>query len=122
MIKRIERDAMSDELAGLLRERVGIETWVAARDDAGADAGHWQAMGAAGAAIVPDGRAASPQGEARRSGQRWRVTLRAPPPPSPPVGLTSRLVWQGRLLAVLAVERDPRRPDRQMLVCEERQP
>lgn len=110
--------AMGEELAGLLRERVAIETWVAARDAAGADAGHWQATGAAAAAIVPDGRAVSPLGEARRSGQRWRVTLRA----SAAVGLLSRLVWQGRLLAVLAVENDPRQPDRQVLLCEERQP
>jgi head-tail adaptor len=110
--------AMSEELAGALRERVAIETWVASRDNAGADAGHWQASGSAAAAVVPDGRATSPQGEARRSGQRWRVTLRAPAG----TGLLSRLIWQGRVLAVLAAESDPRRPDRQTLICEERQP
>jgi head-tail adaptor len=109
---------MADELAGALNERVAIETWVAARDAAGAEAGHWQAVGAAAAAILPDGLARSPLGEARRSGQRWRVTLRA----GPALGLTSRLIWQGRVLAVLAVERDPRRPERLSALCEERQP
>lgn len=109
---------MADELSGTLRERVAIEAWVAVREATGADAGHWQAVGAAAAAIVPDGLARSPLGEARRSGQRWRVTLRA----GPDIGLTSRLIWQGRVLAVLAVERDPRRPDRLQALCEERRP
>jgi head-tail adaptor len=114
--------AMGEELSGALMERVAIETWLAARDDAGADAGHWQASGSAAAAVVPDGRATSPLAEARRSGQRWRVTLRASPATVAPVGLLSRLIWQGRVLAVLATESDPRRPDRQLLICEERQP
>jgi head-tail adaptor len=109
---------MSDEFAGTLAERVAIETWVAARDATGADAGHWQASGAAAAAIVPDARGAASAGEARRSGRRWRVAMRAPAA----VGLLSRLIWQGRVLAVLAVETDPRRPERQLCVCEERQP
>ncbi|WP_426165828.1 phage head completion protein [Sandarakinorhabdus sp. DWP1-3-1] len=106
---------MVDELAGALNQRVAIETWVAARDDAGADAGHWQARGPAYAAVVPDG-GGGVAGEARRSLRRWQVTLRAPAV----VSLTSRLIWNGRYLAVLAIETDPRLPDRVRLRCEGR--
>jgi head-tail adaptor len=105
-----------DELAGALVERVAIEDWIAARDDAGLDAGHWAARGAAFAAVLPDGGGSS-EGEARRTRRRWRVVLRAPSG----VGLASRLVWQGQYLAVLAVESDPRRPGRVELRCEARE-
>lgn len=108
---------MTDELAGTLTARVAIETWVPARDDAGADAGHWQAVGPAYAAIVPDGGGGI-GGEARRSRRRWQVTMRAPAA----VSLTSRLIWNGDILAVLAVESDPRQPDRIRLRCEGRTP
>ena len=108
---------MADEFAGALVERVAIETWVAARDDAGADVGAWQAARSQLAAIEPDG-AGSSEGEARRSRRRWRVTLRQPAA----VSLTSRLRWNDQLLAVLAVERDPRRRDRIVLRCQAREP
>ena len=106
-----------DELAGALVERVAIEDWISARDDAGLDAGHWAARGAAFAAVLPDGGGGSSEGEARRTRRRWRVVLRAPSG----VGLASRLVWQGLYLAVLAVESDPRRRDRVELRCEARE-
>jgi head-tail adaptor len=104
-----------DELSGALSERVAIEAWVDSRDAAGASAGFWQMQGAAFAAIVPAGGGGI-EGEARRSRRRWRVTLRAPID----VRLTSRLIWQGQILAVLAVESDPREPDRVVLACEAR--
>jgi head-tail adaptor len=107
---------MADELAGQLRERVAIETWVAARDDAGADAGFWRPEGSVFADVVPDGGAGSVAGEARRSDRRWRVTLRRPVA----VTLTSRLIWASRILAVLAVDDDPRRADRLVVRCEAR--
>jgi head-tail adaptor len=107
---------MADEFAGALCERVVIEAWVAARDDAGADVGHWQAGPERLAAIEPDGVGRG-DGEARRSRRRWRVTLRQPVA----VGLTSRLRWDGLLLVVLAMEPDPRRRDRIMLRCEARE-
>ena len=107
---------MADEFAGALIERVTIEAWVTARDDAGADVGHWQAGPLRLAAIEPEGSGAS-EGEARRSRRRWRVTLRQPVT----VGLTSRLRWNDWLLAVLAVESDPRRRDRLVLRCEARE-
>ena len=109
---------MADEFAGTLTERVAIEAWVPGRDAYGAEAGHWQARGAAAAAVAPDARGAAVAGEARRAGRRWRVGLRAPPV----VDLLSRLVWQGRVLRVLAVDSDPRHPERQTLVCEEQTP
>ncbi len=107
---------MAEELAGGLNERVAIETWIDSRDDAGASAGHWQPGASVFAGVVPDGGGAI-EGEARRSRRRWRVTLRAPVT----VSLTSRLQWRGLILAVLAVEGDPRAPDRLVLRCEARE-
>lgn len=107
---------MADELSGTLVQRVSLETWVDLRDDAGAAAGYWQAAGSAFAAIAADG-GGGVLGEARRSRRRWRVTLRAPIA----VSLTSRLLWNGSVLAVLAVETDPRQADRVVLRCEGRE-
>ena len=106
---------MNDELAGTMVERVAIQHFVASRDEAGAEVGDWHAAGSAWAAIVPDGGGGT-LGEARRSRRRWRVTLRG----TAVVGLMSRLIWRGAWLAVIAVETDPRRPDRVVLRCEAR--
>ncbi len=106
---------MDMELSGAMKERVAIEAFVDQRDAAGATIGQWLPAGSAWAAVVPDG-AGGPEGEARRSRRRWRVTLRAPVA----VGMTSRLVWRGQWLAVLSVDSDPRRPDRIELRCEVR--
>jgi head-tail adaptor len=105
---------MTGELAGALREQVTIETWVAARDDAGADAGFWRLERTVFAAVVLDaGGSRAVEGAARRSGQRWQVTMRGPAA----IGLTSRLLWAGRILSVLSVATDPRQPDRLVLRC-----
>jgi head-tail adaptor len=111
---------MQQELAGALRERVAIEAWIDARDAAGGVAGYWQPQGQAFAAIEPDigGAGVIALGDTRRSRRRWRVTLRMPAV----VTLASRLIWQSRILAVLAVEDDPRAPDRLVVRCEVREP
>lgn len=107
---------MDEDLAGALRERVAIEAWIDVRDNSGAAAGYWQARGSVFAAISPDGGGAV-EGEARRSRRRWRVVLRRPID----VRLTSRLIWASQILAVLAVESDPRQPDRVVVRCEARE-
>jgi head-tail adaptor len=105
---------MVAELAGSLSEQVVIETWESARDDAGADAGAWRRAGTVFASVLPDaGPPREVQGAARRSGQRWQVMLRAPVD----VGLTSRLLWRGRVLLVRAMISDPRQPDRLVVRC-----
>ena len=104
------------ELAGRLREQVTLEHWVTARDEAGLDAGHWAVSDTVAAAVEPerllvaDGRG---EGEALRTVSRWRVTLRAPLA----VGVTTRLWWRGERLTVLAVQRDPARPEQLVLRC-----
>lgn len=111
---------MVDELSGALSERVAVEVWTEGRDDAGAAVGHWAAQGFAWAAVVPEGGGGlegGVEGAARRSRRRWRVTLRAPLA----VQLTSRLIWRNSILVVLAVENDPRLPDRVVLRCEARE-
>jgi len=104
------------ELAGRLRERVTIEEWVEARDAAGLDAGHWAVRTSVPAAVEAEQRLAAdarPGGEAVRQMARLRVTVRGPVE----VGLTSRLWWRGERLTVLAVERDPLRPEIIVLRC-----
>ena len=112
---------MAEELSGTMVERVAIEQFVDARDASAASVGTWVAAGSRGAAIVPDGdggtQGRNTLGEARRSRRRWRVTLR-PGGQVGAIGLTSRLIWRGEWLAVIAVENDPRRPDRLVLRCE----
>jgi head-tail adaptor len=108
---------MGEDLAGALCERVAIEAWIDVRDDSGAAAGYWQPRGSVFAAVVPDGGGRGVEGEARRSRRRWRVTLRR----AADVRLTSRLIWASQILAVLAVETDPRMPDRTVLRCEARE-
>ncbi|GGD98757.1 hypothetical protein GCM10011529_01060 [Polymorphobacter glacialis] len=105
-----------DELSGALVERVGVEAWVDGRGDAGEVAGFWQPGVTVFAAVVPDPGGGASEGGARRSRRRWRVTLRAPVA----VSLTSQLRWRSEVLAVLAVESDPRRSDRVVLRCEVR--
>ncbi|KPF78404.1 hypothetical protein IP88_03900 [alpha proteobacterium AAP81b] len=103
------------EFAGSLGERVTIEHWVEARDDAGAAVGEWRPGARVAAAVAPEGGGAV-EGEARRSRRRWRVVVRA----GVEVGLVSRLSWRGRELRVLAVEDDPALPDRRLVRAEER--
>ena len=106
---------MADELTGFLTEIIAIDRFVESRDGSGASAGAWLAAGSAWAAVVPDGRGGS-EGEARRSRRRWRITVRAPTRAE----LTSRVIWRGDWLNVLAIEGDPRTPDRVTLLCEAR--
>ena len=114
---------MAEELSGTMVERVAIEQFVDARDANAASVGSWVAAGSRWAAIIPDGsgstQGVSTLGEARRSRRRWRVTLR-PGGEVGVIGLTSRLIWRGEWLAVIAIESDPRRPDRMVLRCEMR--
>ncbi len=105
------------ELSGLLVEQVALEAWSEARDDAGAAAGEWLRAGDYPAAVVPDGDGRRRDGEARRQRARWRVTLRTPVA----VTLTCRLVWRGMVLTVLAVDSDPRHPDRVSVRAEGRE-
>jgi head-tail adaptor len=109
---------MGDDFAGSLRERVGVEAWVDARDDSGGSVGFWQPQGQFHAAVVPDagGGMRNVEAEARRSTRRWRVVMR----PVVQISLTSRLIWDSLILTVLAIETDPRQRDRIVLRCEAR--
>ncbi len=108
--------AMAEEMAGTLGERVILESWRTAQDEAGDDAGDWQRVGEFAAAVVPDGDGRARDGETRRQRPGWRLTLRAPLA----VTLTSRFVWRGTVLTVLSVATDPRRADRVTVRCEAR--
>ncbi len=107
--------AMTNELAGRLRERVTIEQWQESRDAAGLATGNWAVAAVAFAHVALD-RPVNTDflvGDAEQTASRWRVTFRAPLA----VSVTSRLWWRGERLTVLAVERDPATPDRLMVRC-----
>lgn len=92
--------AQDNERAGLLAERVIIERWHSARDEAGDDVGQWHAVDEMFADVQPDTSLTTARaGEAARSGQRWRVRLRW----RDDVDLAVRLRWNGRVLSVLAI-------------------
>jgi head-tail adaptor len=109
---------MIAEFTGSLRESVAVEHWMSAPDDSGGDAGVWVFAGQAWAALAPTDLAATGTvvGERRITRSRYRMTLRA----GSGAGLTSRVRWQGRILAVLRVEPDPRTPDRLTFLVEDR--
>ena len=104
------------EWAGALSERMGLEHWLPERDAAGADVGRWQAAGAVQAAVSAVAGGEAVRGDARVSGRRWRVRLRA----RADVAITSRLLWRGERLVILQLLRDPGTPDRLELLCESR--
>lgn len=105
---------MSCGLAGVLRERVLVERPDEARDALGGRGGDWIAEGAAWALLEPAGRGGDVRGDAREAMPRFRVLMRARGDVAP----GWRLVWRGAGLMVAAVERDPRAPDRMVLLVE----
>ena len=99
------------EFSGALSERVRVEHWLG-----DPDAGAWLGAGDAWAGLVPADHGPAVLGERRVGRPRYRATLRR----RDDVGLASRLLWRGRMLAVLRVEPDPRAPDRTILLVEDR--
>lgn len=99
------------EFAGLLSERVALEHW-----QGDPEGGAWVAAGEAWAGLVPHDPGLPLTGEGRASRPRYRLTLRS----GAGVTLASRFVWRKRVLAVLRLEPDPRAPDRQTIIVEDR--
>lgn len=106
---------MNGELAGTLRGRVELQRRDGARDAIGGAAGAWVSLGMAWAAIEYDRAGQAVAGDAADASPWWRVTMRA----RDELLVGDRLLWNGRVLAVRSVERDPRFPDRLRLKAEE---
>jgi len=106
---------MSAELAGDLRERVELQRRDGARDAIGGAVGAWVSLGMAWAAVEYERIGVGVAGEAADASPWWRVTMRA----RGDVSVGDRLLWNGRVLAIRSVERDPRLPDRLRLRAEE---
>jgi head-tail adaptor len=104
------------ELAGALRERVELQRRGSGRDALGGAAGAWELLGVTWAAIEYERAGAGTVAGAADDGPFWRVTMRA----RGDVAVGDRLLWNGRVLGVRSVERDPLRPDRLRLRAEER--
>lgn len=103
--------------AGALAERVVIERWQRASDDLAGDPGHWTAEATGWANIVPIGRGSAEDGAALSARRRYRIEMRD----DPATGLEHRLIWEGRVMTLLSIERDPRQRDRMALIAEVRE-
>lgn len=101
---------MSAEFAGALCERVVLEHW-----QGDPEGGAWLAAGEHWASLVPHDAQTPVIGEGRVSRPRYRLVMRGGD-----AGLAHRFRWRGRVLAVLRLEPDPRTPDRQALIVEDR--
>ena len=106
---------MRGDFAGSLRERISIDQPAPSRDALAARQGQWTSDGSAWAHIAPLMPADMAAADALTALPRWTVTL----PPRAGLMPGTRLLWRGRYLMVRAVMRDPARPDRQILTCEE---
>lgn len=105
---------MSGELSGTLRERVSVGT-PGGQDDAGASGD--PVFGAPlWASVEAERPAAGVGGERLSAPRRYTVVMRGEA--SARVG--DRLQWRGQTLTVIAVTRDPLRPDRLLLRAEAR--
>jgi len=106
---------MTGELTGMLRERVEMQRRDAARDAIGGAVGDWVSLGMAWAAFEYDRAGAAVAGDAAEASPWWRVTMRA----REGLSVGDRMLWNGRVLTVRSVERDPRFPDRLRVRAEE---
>jgi len=109
---------MSGGLAGQLREPVRIERWRLG-DELVDDPGEWRFERKSWAAIAPENVRPADDGGAMSSRRRYRITMRRWDAAAEPAGLY-RLIWNGRMISLLARQDDPALPDRTMLIGEER--
>jgi head-tail adaptor len=106
---------MSGEFAGNLRERVDIETRLGDRDSLAGASGKYRYDGQAWVAVSPLMPGDVTRADALSALPRWQVTMRK----REGVGLSTRLAWRGKYLAVRAVLSDPAAPAQMRLTCEE---
>jgi SPP1 family predicted phage head-tail adaptor len=106
---------MNGEFAGTLRERVVIETRLSTRDSRAGAVGNYRYDGQAWAAVSPLMPADLTRADALSALPRWRVTLRK----REGLGLSTRLIWRGKYLAVRGAYSDPQTPAQMQLTCEE---
>jgi head-tail adaptor len=102
------------ELAGKLRERVTVASPSEARGPAGEAGVDFMEGDPVWASVEPVREAPTVGAERRTQRPRYRVTLRGE------IGVKpgDRLVWRGETLSVLAVTRDPARPERMTATAE----
>jgi len=106
---------VSGELAGILKERVAIETRLGTRDSIAGATGKYAYCGEAWASLMPAAPGAQERGDALSAMPRWKVTMRK----REGIGLNTRLIWRRKYLGIRAVKSDPREPAFMVLTCEE---
>jgi head-tail adaptor len=111
----LEVNCSMTEFAGTLRERVVIETRLGDRDNKAGATGRYSHDGEAWVALMPMMPANLTSASALSAMPRWQVTIRK----REGLGLSTRLTWRGKYLAVRGVLSDPRQPAQLLLTCEE---
>ncbi len=106
---------MSAELAGSLRERVALEHRVGNRDQLAGSTGKYVYGGDAWASLIPAAVGDDVAGAAQSAMPIWKVVMRK----RESVGLSTRLTWRRKYLAVRRVEWSPVAPGYMTLTCEE---
>lgn len=106
---------MSDEFAGLLRERVVIERIMGVRNAMGLREEGWEPFARCLASVIPEGAGAEAEAMSLSAMPRFRVTIRT----REGVGIDQRIRWAGRLLMIRQLLDDPRSKDRMVFRCEE---
>lgn len=102
------------EFAGRLKQRVEVLRRETGQDAIGAPSTSWMSLGHGWAEVAQLRPGPAVAGAVRAALPRWRVTLR-----SRDLSVGDRLVWQGRRLGVVEVERDPLLPGRMTAMTEE---
>jgi head-tail adaptor len=103
------------EFTGTLRERVVLETRLAARDVRGGATRSYSYDGVAWASLMPLVPGDLTRADALSAMPRWQVTMRK----REGLGLRTRLTWRGKYLSVRGLVSDPREPAQMVLTCEE---
>lgn len=106
---------MTREFAGLLRERVVIETLTQERNAIGAQVPEWAVVARCLAIVAPEGAGAEAEGQALSAMPRFKITIRV----RDGIAVGQRVRWSGRMLGIRQRVDDPALPDRIALRCEE---
>lgn len=106
---------MAEEYSGRLREPVVIERAHSVPDDSGNSSTSWLVLARGWAALVPIDAPPPLVGEGRMARAAFRVAMRD----VAAAQLADRLLWRGRIFAIVRLGRDPRTPGEMTLEIEE---
>jgi head-tail adaptor len=106
---------MSGPLAGMLNERIHIESPSSERNAMGLLQPGWTTSARCRAAVIAEGVGSESEGMTLSAMPRFRVIIRA----RRGLSIDQRIKWKERILMIRQINDDPRLKDRITLRCEE---